>query len=221
MSIYILIPAYNEAETISSVIAGLIPLGHRIVVINDASKDTTAAIARNAGATVLSHCVNLGQGAALQTGMEYARSKGAEVIITFDADGQHQPSDIARLLDALQDADIALGSRFLGEALGIHPVRRLVLKLMTHYTNFMTGLTLTDVHNGLRAMKVSAIRSINLKQNRMAHASEILSQVAQHKLRCKEVPCTIIYTPYSRAKGQKLFHAIHIFADLLLQRLYR
>ncbi len=224
MIVCVIIPAYNEASTIGNVLSGLQALGYRTVLVDDGSKDATAEIARKAGATVLSHCVNLGQGAALQTGIEYVRQQGiADVVVTFDADGQHQAADIPILLNALErtSADIALGSRFLGQAEGIHRLRKLLLKLMVRYTNLTTGLKLTDVHNGLRAMRVKATKSIVLKQNRMAHASELLHQIARHRLRYVEAPCTVRYTPYSLAKGQKLSHSAYIFADLILRRLHK
>jgi glycosyltransferase involved in cell wall biosynthesis len=172
---------------------------------------------------VISHSINLGQGAALQTGIEYARAIGADVIVTFDADGQHQPSDIPALLAALEreGADIALGSRFLGRAEGIHWLRKCLLKLTARATRLTLGLRLTDVHNGLRALRVATTGRIELRQNRMAHASELLSQIAKYRLRYVEVPCTVVYTPYSLAKGQKLYHSINIFADLLLRRLHK
>lgn len=223
MKVFIIIPAYNEADAIGEVIYELLPLKHPIVVIDDGSQDGTADIARRHGAVVLSHCVNLGQGAALQTGIDYACRCHADVIVTFDADGQHQPSDIPLLLDTLESkgADVVLGSRFLGHAHGLHPVRKMLLRLMVHYTNFTTGLQLTDVHNGLRALRVATTQNIQLRQNRMAHASELLQQIAKYKLRYVEVPCIIVYTSYSLTKGQKLSHSMHIVADLLIRRLHK
>lgn len=220
---FIIIPAYNEASIIGRVISELKSYHYTVVVIDDNSTDNTASAAREHGAIVLSHCINLGQGAALQTGFEYARQCNADVMVTFDADGQHLASEISLLLNALEEnnADIALGSRFLGEARNISATRRSVLQLIVHYTNFTTGLKLTDAHNGFRALRVATTRSINLKQGRMAHASELLQHIAANKLRYVEVPVTIIYTPYSIAKGQKLIQGIEILADLFLGRLKR
>ncbi|MBY0406964.1 MAG: glycosyltransferase family 2 protein, partial [Rickettsiales bacterium] len=142
MKVFIIIPAYNEAASIGDVLRSLAPLGHRLVVVDDCSQDATAEMAQKGGAMVFSHCVNLGQGAALQTGFAYARQAGAEVIVTFDADGQHRPEDIAPLLEALENkqADVVLGSRFLGRAEGIFWLRKTLLKWMVHYTNITTGL---------------------------------------------------------------------------------
>jgi len=222
MKIFIIIAAYNEARAIGNVIHELLPLNHTIVVVNDGSRDDTAAIARRSGATVLTHCMNLGQGAALQTGIEYARKRRADIIVTFDADGQHLVSDIASLLSALdnENVDIVLGSRFLGKKhYGMPVMRRMLLKLGVHYTNMTTELKLTDIHNGLRAFKVEPTRCIRLKQSRMAHASELLQQVAKFKLRYREVPCTILYSPYSLSKGQRLPQLVNVLADLLIGRL--
>ena len=223
LNVFIIIPAYNEASVIGDVIDGLLPLAHTIVVVDDGSKDETAKAARRHGAVVLSHCTNIGQGAALQTGIEYARLCNADVVVTFDADGQHQPVDIPVLLNALErkNVDVVLGSRFLGAAHGLRRFRKMLLKLMVQYTNITAGMRLTDAHNGLRALRMATTGRISIKQNRMAHASELLQQIAKYKLRYVEVPCTIIYTPYSLAKGQKLSNSINILADLFLRRLHK
>lgn len=223
MKILILIPAYNESSTIAGVIASLLPLGHTILIIDDGSNDNTADLAHKAGATVISHCINLGQGAALQTGLEYARKAHADIVITFDADGQHHPADIALLLEAMhtKNADIVLGSRFLGEARNISWIKKIILKLMVHYINTTTSLRITDAHNGLRALRVATTHNIQLKQNRMAHASELLQQIEKYHLRYAEIPCTITYTPYSVSKGQKISHSMNILADLFIGRLHK
>jgi polyprenyl-phospho-N-acetylgalactosaminyl synthase len=172
---------------------------------------------------VIRHPFNLGQGAALQTGIDYALAQAAEVIVTFDADGQHRLSDISRLAEALvqERADFALGSRFLGQAPNLPPLRRLVLRAATAFTRLTTGLQLTDTHNGLRAMTRRGAAAIRLRQNRMAHASEWLSQIAASGLRYVERPVTIEYTAYSLAKGQSIADAVLILLDLFARRPYR
>jgi polyprenyl-phospho-N-acetylgalactosaminyl synthase len=149
--------------------------------------------------------------------------QGAEVIVTFDADGQHRVSDIARLAEALvqERADFALGSRFLGQAPNLPPLRRRLLHAATTFTRLTTGLQVTDTHNGLRAMTRRGAAAIRLRQNRMAHASEWLSQIAASGLRYVERPVTIEYTAYSLAKGQSLGDAVLILLDLFARRLYR
>jgi polyprenyl-phospho-N-acetylgalactosaminyl synthase len=220
---YVVIPAYNEGPVISRVVSEVKRAGYAVVVIDDGSSDATAEEARAAGAGVITHPFNLGQGAALQTGIDYAVAERAEVIVTFDADGQHRVSDIARLAEALVEerADFALGSRFLGKAPNLPPLRRLLLHAATAFTRLTTGLQVTDTHNGLRAMTRRAAAAIRLRQNRMAHASELLSQIAASGLRYVERPVTIEYTAYSLAKGQSLGDAVLILLDLFARRLYR
>jgi polyprenyl-phospho-N-acetylgalactosaminyl synthase len=220
---YVVIPAYNEGPVISRVVSEVKRAGYAVVVVDDGSSDATAEEARAAGAGVITHPFNLGQGAALQTGIDYAVMQGAEVIVTFDADGQHRVSDIARLAEALvqERADFALGSRFLGQAPNLPPLRRLLLHAATAFTRLTTGLQVTDTHNGLRAMTRRGAAAIRLRQNRMAHASELLTQIAASRLRYVERPVTIEYTAYSLAKGQSLGDAVLILLDLFARRLYR
>jgi glycosyltransferase involved in cell wall biosynthesis len=221
--VHVVIPAYNEAAVIARVIMELKRAEYPVVVVDDGSKDATAEVARAAGATVIQHPFNLGQGAALQTGIDYALSQTAEVIVTFDADGQHRVSDIARLVTALVDekAEFALGSRFLGQSTNLPRLRRTLLKAATLFTRVSTGLRLTDTHNGLRAMSRKGAAAIRLRQNRMAHASEFLGQIASSRLRHVERPVTIEYTAYSLAKGQRMRDAVFILLDLFARRLYR
>jgi glycosyltransferase involved in cell wall biosynthesis len=197
--------------------------GYQVVLVDDGSPDTTADIARAAGATVIEHPFNLGQGAALQTGIEYGLTQGAAFIVTFDADGQHLVSEISRLTAALVEerADFALGSRFLGHAPNLPPLRRLMLRAATLFTRLATGLQVTDTHNGLRAMTRRGAAAIRLRQNRMAHASEFLSQIGASGLHYVERPVTIEYTAYSLAKGQNMRDAVLILLDLFARRLHR
>jgi glycosyltransferase involved in cell wall biosynthesis len=219
--VWIVVPAYNEARVIAAVISELERDAHRIVVIDDGSSDSTAEIAAQCSAVVLRHPINLGQGAALQTGIEFALSRGAEFIVTFDADGQHRIADIGRLIDALEThrADFALGSRFLGSTVDMPTLRRMLLRAATVFTRLTTGLALTDAHNGLRAMTRRGALSIRLRQNRMAHASEIVGQIAASGLKFVEVPVTIEYSRYSLAKGQRFGDLIVILLDLFARRL--
>lgn len=219
-SVWYVVPAYNEAKVIEASISKL--NGH-VVVVDDCSADDTGDIARSAGAHVCRHPINLGQGAALQTGIDYALAHGADIIVTFDADGQHRAVDAEAMIAALEEhqVDIVLASRFIGKTEGMPALRRFVLKAATLYTKLTTGLALTDTHNGLRVMTARAAKSIRLRQSRMAHASEILEQIAQQGLKYREFPVTIIYTDYSRAKGQRLTGAFAVLSDLYIRRLYR
>jgi glycosyltransferase involved in cell wall biosynthesis len=151
--LWIVMAAYNEAGVIARILTELGRSYRNIVVVSDGSTDDTVNQAVNGGAVVLSHAINLGQGAALQTGIDYALSRGAELICTFDADGQHRVSDIAVMVEQLrkQQADIAFGSRFLGQAVDMPWGRRVVLKLGTVFNFLTTGIRMTDAHNGLSA----------------------------------------------------------------------
>ena len=221
--VWVVIAAYNEASVIARVVADVRRRGFSTVLVDDASTDATAEVAERAGAVMVRHPVNLGQGAALQTGIEFALYKGSDVIVTFDGDGQHRAADIAGLVDALEQhgVDYVLGSRFLGGAVNLPTARRLLLKAATRFTRIISGLSLTDTHNGLRAMTRRGASAIRLRHNRMAHASEILSQIAASGLKYVEVPVTIEYSAYSLAKGQKLGDALSILVDLSARRLHR
>jgi polyprenyl-phospho-N-acetylgalactosaminyl synthase len=222
-SIWLIIPAYNEAAVIGRVVADLARLGHTIVVVDDGSTEETGRKASAAGAIVVTHPINLGQGAALQTGIQFALRQGADTIVTFDADGQHRTADIDSLIDALttNNADFALGSRFLGGTVAMPISRRLLLMTATWFTRLTTGLNVSDTHNGLRAMTRRGASRIKLRQNRMAHASELLNEIARSGLRYVEVPVTIEYSRYSLAKGQRLVDSLRILMDLSAQRLNR
>ena len=220
---WVVIAAYNEASIIARVVADVKRAGYHAVVVDDGSIDGTGAAALRAGAALVRHPINLGQGAGLQTGITFAVAEGADVIVTFDADGQHRTRDIAVLVDALgaNNAHFALGSRFLGRALRQPLSRRILLKAATAFTRLTTGMQVTDTHNGLRAMTRTGASCIDLHQNRMAHASEILHQIAASGLRYVEAPVTIEYSAYSLAKGQRLSDALMILVDLFARRLQR
>jgi glycosyltransferase involved in cell wall biosynthesis len=221
--VFIVIPAYNEGEVIGEVVRGLRPAWPRVVVIDDCSADATSDVAHAAGAVVLRHPVNLGQGAALQTGLRYALAQGAEAIVTFDADGQHRVQDIHVLLETQRQtgAEVVVGSRFLGSAEGMPALRRLVLRAAVVFTRITSGVALTDAHNGLRLLMRSAAARLRIEQNRMAHASEIVDQFRALSLRVAEAPVTIRYTEYSLRKGQRLDNAFHILLELLVARLIK
>ena len=213
--IFVIIPVFNEeSEILRGVIEGLLPLHYHIVVIDDGSPNNVPQILSQYPVCILSHPVNLGQGAALQTGFEYARKKKAGYIITFDADGQHDSNDIDALLSPLLrgETDITLGSRFLkGSFHNASSSRRLML-LMGRFINILfTQVYLSDSHNGLRGLNRLALEKINITENRMAHATEILLQIKKEKLRFKEVPVHVYYTAYSKKKGQTGWDSVRIF----------
>jgi glycosyltransferase involved in cell wall biosynthesis len=172
----------------------------------------------------LRHHINLGQGAALQTGTSFAVQQGAAIVVHFDADGQHRMEDIAELVAPLRagEADIVFGSRFLRRAdrESVPPTRRLLLRGAIIVNRLLTGMRLTDAHNGLRALNRHAASQIVLRENRFAHASEILVQVRQRRLRYVERPTRIVYSAYSLGKGQKIWNSVNIVLDMLLRRVF-
>ncbi len=221
---WVIVAAFNEVRAIGNVVRDLTAEGYRVIVVDDGSVDATAGVAASHGATVIRHPFNLGQGAAIQTGLESALVNGAEFIVTFDADGQHRVTDIERLITVLieQRVHFALGSRFLdAPAINLPPLRRLLLLAAAMFTRMTSGLAVTDAHNGLRAMTRQGAQYIHLRQNRMAHASEILNQIADCRLPYVEVPVTIEYNQYSMAKGQKSRDLLLIMVDLFARRLHQ
>lgn len=222
--IFILIPSFNEGKVIRQTIRSLANQYH-IVLIDDASTDDTANAVRDLPIYYLRHDINLGQGAALQTGMDFALQQGADIVVHFDADGQHNPADIDRFIDVLktQKVDVVLGSRFMrqDDLLAIPRLRRLLLRVARVINGLLTGLWLSDAHNGFRVMNRQALRAIQLKENRMAHASEILMHIRRQKLRYVEWPTHIIYSEYSQVKGQRWQGALDILIDVFINKYFR
>jgi glycosyltransferase involved in cell wall biosynthesis len=214
--LWIVVPAFCESAVVGSVVSALRERYDRVVVVDDGSSDDTASAALAAGAVVLRHPVNLGQGAALQTGMEYAISRGATCVCTFDADGQHPVAAIDTMLGAMAQhpVDVVLGSRFLADS-EVPAIKRAVLAAALLFTRIHARLPITDTHNGLRLLGPRALEQIRITQPGMAHASEILQQIGARRLRWMEVPTRISYTAYSVAKGQSVFNAVKILLDLL------
>lgn len=219
--VLVVIPAFNEAAAIEAVVRDVRAAGHAVVVVDDGSRDRTGAVALRAGATVLRHPVNRGQGAAIQTGLRYAVEQGAAFVATFDADGQHEVAAIDRMVSALEasGADVALGSRFLGGTEGMTASRRFLLQLAIRFTTVTEGVRLTDAHNGLRVLRGAAAARIRLRHDGMAHASEFVEQIRKLGLRYLEVPVMVRYTEYSRAKGQSAGNSAGIILELLLGKL--
>lgn len=217
---WIVIPLYNERTVIEQVIVDLRVHFDHIVCIDDGSVDGSAAVAASAGARVVHHPVNLGQGAALQTGFEYVEAHPeARYIVTFDADGQHRVSDAVEMVDLAKADDLAIvfGSRFLDDRTNPGWLKHVILKTAVWVTNLTTGLRLTDAHNGLRVIRTDAARRIELEQDGMAHATEIVLKLGRTKLPWKEYPVELLYTDYSKAKGQSVLNSVNILVDLLVR----
>ena len=217
-SVYFVIPAYNEAACVGQVVHRIRVKYPNVVVVDDGSTDPTAEVAQTAGAFVLRHLLNRGQGASLKTGIDFALTRGAKMIVTFDSDGQHQLEDVETLIAPVLAGrcDVALGSRFLDNDSRVPFMRKMTLKVGIFFTRLVSRIKVTDTHNGLRALSRKAAEQIQIRQDRMAHASEILDEIARLKLHFCEVPTRIVYTEYSRAKGQRSSAAFHIVWEFLI-----
>ncbi|GGK70518.1 glycosyltransferase family 2 protein [Ornithinimicrobium pekingense] len=217
---WLVVPLFNEATVIEGVVRRARHTFPHVVCVDDASTDDSAARAEAAGAVVVRHPFNLGQGAALQTGMRYVlEATDAAYLVTFDADGQHRVEDAASMVERARAEDLAVvfGSRFLDDRTRPGLLKKLVLKAAVFVTNQQTGMRLTDAHNGLRVLRRDAASALDLRQNRMAHATEIVLQLGRTGLPWAEHPVHVLYTDYSKAKGQSLINSVNILVDTLLK----
>ncbi|WP_225448409.1 glycosyltransferase family 2 protein [Streptacidiphilus sp. P02-A3a] len=217
---WLVIPVYNEEQVIADVVEQALKVFPNIVCVNDGSSDNSAERILGTGAHLVRHPVNLGQGAALQTGLSYALAQpGAEYFVTFDADGQHQTDDAEKLVALLREdvADVVLGSRFIEQSDQVPLLKRIVLRTAATISPTARRLKLTDSHNGLRGLNRKAASRLRITMNGMAHASEIVGILARSDLRVAEIPVDILYTEYSRAKGQSLLNGVNILFDISLR----
>jgi glycosyltransferase involved in cell wall biosynthesis len=218
----IIVPVYNEEQAILQTIRDIgKKKSYLIVCVDDGSSDNSATEILKSDAVLITHPINLGQGAALQTGIDYAlQFASIKYCVTYDADGQHNIGDVEKMLQILKDdgVDIVVGSRFLGEAINIPLLKRLILKLAVRFTNAFSGVSLTDTHNGLRVFTRKFAEQVDIKMPGMAHASEIIDKMGRGNWNYVEAPVTIHYSEYSRAKGQSMLNSVNILMDILLNR---
>lgn len=223
--IFVVIPCYNESRVLRTVLESLAAYPYSLVAVDDGSKDDTWSIIQKLPVYGLRHSVNLGQGAAIQTGMTFALSKGADMIVHFDADGQHQPGEIQGFIQPLLEgkADAVLGSRFLRnqDTAAVPVAKRILLRGAVLVNNLLTGLSLSDAHNGFRAFTREAAAKIKLRENRYAHATEIIQQIREQSIRYIEIPTEIHYSKYSLAKGQSFWNSFNILVDLFLKGMFQ
>lgn len=222
--VVIVVPVYNEGPVIVKTLTSLLERGYTVVVVDDGSNDGTWEEIKSLPLFTLRHPMNLGQGAALQTGMEFALKLGADIVVHFDADGQHNPDEINDLIKPIMtgEADVVLGSRFLRkkDLEAVPSAKRILLRGAVIINGIFTGLWLSDAHNGFRALSRKAVEQIRLKENGFAHASEILYEIKSASLKVKEIPTFIIYNDYTKAKGQSMFNAINILLDLIWRSIF-
>ncbi|GAA1830379.1 glycosyltransferase family 2 protein [Pseudonocardia alni subsp. carboxydivorans] len=217
---WVVVPVYNEDTVIADVVAEIRTSFPNVVCVDDGSRDSSAERIAGTEAHLVRHPINLGQGASLQTGIDYALRCGAERIVTFDADGQHDVADAERMVAIVRDgaADVVLGSRFLESADPVPFLKRLVLRTVAALSPASRKLKLTDAHNGLRVLSRPVVEQMRISMNGMAHASEIVAALARSSWRIVEVPVTIRYTEYSRSKGQSLLNGVNIIFDLSVRQ---
>lgn len=218
--IWLVVPVYNEGPVIADVVRHARKTFPNIVCVDDGSRDDSSAQIRLSGAHLVRHPINLGQGGALQTGIEYARAQpGAKYFVTFDADGQHQVEDVERMIARLraEPIDILVGTRFHGDTSHIPLLKRIVLRTVVQLSPRLRKLKLTDAHNGLRAFNRTVADRLAITVNGMGHASEIVELIDRNNWRVAEEPVKIVYTDYSMAKGQSLINGVNILFDSALR----
>ncbi|MCW2535928.1 MAG: hypothetical protein JWQ26_1627 [Modestobacter sp.] len=218
--VVVIVRVYNEAPVVGGVIAELIAAGLSVIAVDDASTDPSAEEIDKAGAFRVTHPINLGAGGALQTGIEAAlRFTDARYIGCFDADGQHQLADLLGMIDVIRSGyDVVMGSRFLDGQTEMSWFRRAILKTAASLLNRGSGTKLTDAHNGLRLISRNVAAAINLSHAGMAYASELERVLTQPAFRVTEYPVHILYTDYSRSKGQPLLNSVNILAEIAAHR---
>ena len=220
-NVYILIPIFNEEKKIKSVISELLPSFKNIVAVNDGSTDSTQEILESLDVVILRHSINLGAGAAISTGFRFIQNqKNAQAVVTFDADGQHSVEDakaFAREI-LLCEEEVIFGSRFIKSKLNIPTIKRIVLLVVVFFTNLLSKVNLSDAHNGLKAIKKTALKKIDINIDQYGYESQIINEVSRKGITYKEMPTNTIYTEYSKNKGQKLNNGLIILEDLFKSR---
>lgn len=224
--VWVIVRCFNEASRVGDVVASLRPTFPNIVGVDDGSSDGSGQVMAARGATVLRHAINLGAGAALQTGIEFALSDPSmRYVICFDADGQHRSADAASMIERMraEPVDILIGSRFLkaDDAPALPTSRRLLLKAARVFERALYGVSLSDAHNGLRVFSRAFASTVDLKLSDMAYASELVGLIAASGLSYAEHPVTIDYSEYSLAKGQRSINSVNIAVDACMQRMLK
>jgi glycosyltransferase involved in cell wall biosynthesis len=222
--VFVVVPACNEQETLYQTAVSLLQMNFRVVIVDDGSAVSQHQYINTLPVFFIRHRLNLGQGAALQTGTEFALEKGADYIIHFDADGQHSSRDLPQMLRLLSEteADIVMGSRFLSNQIQNVPwFRKFILKTAIVFNYCFTGIMLSDAHNGLRVFNKKAAMQLKFTENRMSHATELLFQIKKYNWRWKEAPVSVLYNKHTLKKGQSSFNSIRIMFDLILYKFFQ
>ena len=216
----VVIPVFNEDQVLQGVLSDVLATFSHVICVDDGSTDKSSDVIRSTNAILVSHPMNLGQGAALQTGIDAALiSNRIKYVVTFDSDGQHSVADALAMVSKIRqgEVEVVFGSRFLDERSNVGTLKKVVLKLAVLYTNALSGIKLTDAHNGLRVFSRHVAMHIELTHNGMAHATEIVNQISRGGFSFTEMPVHIEYTEYSKAKGQSLWNSVNILFDLIFR----
>ena len=210
-------PAFNEENHIAKTIVGCRKYVDKVVVVDDGSSDATAEIAEALGAIVIKHPGNRGYGAALQTIFNTARAMDADKMVIIDSDGQHDPREIPKLLEPLNNGtDVVIGSRFVnGNGKNVPKYRKVGMKVLDTATNIAGGISVTDSQSGFRAYRRRAIEKIWIKDNDMSAGSEILMQMRDHDLKFKEVEIHCNYGVEKASKQNAISHGIKVLVHIL------
>ena len=222
--IYVIIPCYNEASVVRNTVTDVLKHGYNVVVVDDCSKDHSKKQLQGLPIYYLRHRANMGQGAALHAGLEFAKRKGASYFVTFDADGQHDSNDIDGMFEELlkNKADIVFASRFLpGAKTNISGARSFVLNVARYVNYLVSGILLSDAYNGLRVFNAKTAGILKITENKMAHATEIQMLAAHNKLSYCEFPNHIQYNDYTKRKGLKNIDGLKIVFEILLFKIFR
>lgn len=221
---YVIIPVFNEAFAVKNVIDSVLKTYPNVVCVNDGSTDQSMEIIKNTKAHLVNHPVNLGAGAALQTGIDFALlDKKAKYFITIDADGQHNIEDATSMLKFLEKnkIDIVIGSRFWGKTQNMTIFKKTLLKLAAIFSSSVSGVNLSDPHIGLRVFNRKFAEKLNLSMPDFSHASELVDRIKENKNSYAEMPVTVTYTKYSKSKGQPMLNAVNISFDVLINKLLK
>lgn len=221
----VVIPAYNEGSVIKDVVEDITKeltatsMSYEVVVVDDGSKDDTAAQARRGGAKVIEHILNSGAGGATATGLSYANQNGFDFAVTMDADGQHLSKDVVTGIKIAQKGatDLLIGSRLI-DTKGMSKVKVLGNKGLSVITGLLFGVSVTDSQSGLRIFSRKALESLRWKTSGYEFCSEMLWRAKQLNLDISEYPIKAVYTDYSKTKGQNNWNAINIVKSLIRRR---
>lgn len=201
----IVIPCYNEEKVIKKVIKDIKNEGWKnIIVVDDGSTDNTLQKAKEEKVFALRHVINRGKGAAVKTGLEFAKTKDADIVVTIDGDGQNNPKEIKKMVKKIEEGfDVVMGTRFKKKKNKIPTFNKLANRFANIFIFIVYGIMVSDSQSGFRAYGKKALKLLDLKMDRYEFDSEVIREIARNKLKYTEIPIDVFYTNYSKSKKQK------------------